>query len=398
MHHPDYAIARHQALQLKELAAVGRHNGRKMRVPNAWPDPLGEKNRIEIKGEDLTDAVSRIIKDSGARPLYANQHACFECILSLHRNSADPLPDLDTFANEVDAYTTRVHGKQRVAARYVHGDETSLHAHVIVVPVTERKRRGRQAKESLPQTAVSWDAYSGSMGRKGRRPASFRNETLANWQTEWANVWVDWGFRRGIPSKRPEKPLKRIHGQAAWIGEIAANALKGIKLPQISLSDFRGLVTAEGRARYVERAQALVQETVKEAIGHLQELSVRGIQLDLERSSRIDLEARAQKAEARAAEAERITAATRLELAKTEAELKMSLASEQEYAKEFETRPIRVRPISTPESATPRPDADPKIEDAQRERPRPPLPEPFQNSGAMRSGPEPGRKGLAAHL
>jgi hypothetical protein len=109
MHEPDFATIRHEPKRLAQLKKIGEHNGRTMRVPNAWPTKSNEPGRFKVKGPNLTEAVTRIIKESGARPLYKGQNVCFEIVASVKRNSGRPMPTEIEFTHTFDEYLEETH-------------------------------------------------------------------------------------------------------------------------------------------------------------------------------------------------------------------------------------------------------------------------------------------------
>ncbi len=299
-----------------------------MRVPNAWPARPDKASRMRIKGPSLRIAVERIVSEAGARAPYKGQHSCFEVVAFVKRNSDRPMPSVDEFEKQFDEYLEEVHGESRIAARYIHTDESGLHAHAIAVPLTKGRPRGRYASKAKPRTVNSWAIYSGSEGRRHKGLNHFRNPTMAAWQTLWAARWQPLGFRRGIASSREHTPIKRFQGQAATISAMADEALQkaiaSIALPDLPAKEVPKLFTKAGRAEIEAEIRAATREMFQESSAYLRELALRGLQLDAERSSRINLEKRALAAEAKSSQMQKSAETAMAQACSLETKLKAS--------------------------------------------------------------------------
>ena len=326
MNIPDYATIRHEGRTPKQLAKVDAHNRRLMETPNARNDVSKDPARYVLKGETLLGAVQEIIAKAGAAEPYGDQHIAFEVIAQVRRNSGKPMPSEAEFTENFDAYLREEHGDALIAARYIHVDETTLHGHAVLVPLTTGRRRGRYAKRKKPVPVVSWNKYSGSEGRKHCGKRYFKNAVMSGWQTRWAEKWGAWGFRRGIPSSREITPIKRFQGQASTVMEVAEAAVKAalaaIKLPNLSPLEVSKLLTSAGRAQVEAVISEACSGKLEEGVAFLRELALRGFQLDSERSARVELEARALAAEAKAVELTKSSQDTRKKVSALEANLK----------------------------------------------------------------------------
>ena len=292
MHQPQYAILRTKKLRLSEIPALGAHNNRSMPTPNADPQVTDGVQVLRCLGKDPLDAYIQRVRNSGAKPAGRNRHAAFEVVLALSPGSPIEPPE-EVFFHRSQRFLDDVYGAENTVCIWGHRDEKSPHVHALVVPICSSSAPGRPRKGTAKtqQPTVSWNQFSGSAKRSGNKATN--NPVMASWQSAWSNLWQDYGYRRGIPSRRDALLMPWIRGQTAAIQALAVTGRDNVVKAMDALlmePDQVAQLAAKGELKLeMEKNVAKVRGAHLAETAALQELAARGVQLDVERQARAEL-------------------------------------------------------------------------------------------------------------
>lgn len=104
--------------------------------------------------------------------------------------------DIESWALDTYQFACKRWGKENIIGMEVHLDETTPHAHLLMVPVANRKQRGRIAP-GQERKSVAQVSYGGVFGDKLWQ----REKSYAQVHTDYHNeVGVKWGLERGTYS------------------------------------------------------------------------------------------------------------------------------------------------------------------------------------------------------
>ena len=117
---------------------------------------------------------------------------------------------------------------------------------------------------------------------------------MAGWQTNWANIWMDYGLRRGIHSTRGQLAMKWVRGSLEAIAGHAKAALNGVvsSIRELELSniDLLKLRKNPSSATVSELFMTHLLPAVVAEVEVLKQQAAKGIQqLESERKARADL-------------------------------------------------------------------------------------------------------------
>jgi hypothetical protein len=199
-------------------------------------------------------------------------------------------PSEDEFCEKALKWSDDSFGRENVVWAGAHRDEKTFHVHTFVVPVCEAVPPGRppKGKPKKKKTIISWNRFSGSWTRNTKKPTD--NLVMREWQTSWAKVWEAYGYRRGLPSRRPNRTPQWIRGRTAAIELLADQAVADFEAGRrFTDSEFAGLSDDATRAAAIRSYEERQARNFAAHTAPLQELSKRGIQLEDERQARCDL-------------------------------------------------------------------------------------------------------------
>lgn len=202
--------------------AVIRKDGKNSLIPLTEIDkPLHEKlktrlDELNFKAykEDASNDPNSCIDvvfggdhDRMAELAFGDQEVAFD--LSKDNGHIKRNALIEQWASDVYDFACKEWGAENIMGMEVHLDETTPHAHLLFVPVAERKKRGRckSGEERKIETAVS---YCGLLGKtKGAR-----GKYLSNLHTRFfQEVGSKYGLERGdvIADLPEEEQRERIH-------------------------------------------------------------------------------------------------------------------------------------------------------------------------------------------
>lgn len=319
---PKFSILRTEPRTLRDILVISLHNSREIPVPNADPSKPDGFELIRCDGEEALFAVVRRVFASGAKRPGRNRAWAME-VMGTFSDHAEPMPSRDVVIQRGVKFLDKTYGRANVVAVWYHEDESTPHLHAFVVPICTGLSPGRPPgpseeddDEEAPREAgliVSWHQFSGSSTRNYRDPKRAKtpkakarvarqklnraNKIMADWQTEWARIWEDYGLRRGIPSKRGYLPMKWIHEQQArtiGLGEATIRdveqIIRDVKLSGADLAELARLPSAE---TFRKIAQARLMPEIRSNTAQMASEAMRGIQLDVEREARVEAADRA---------------------------------------------------------------------------------------------------------
>jgi hypothetical protein len=294
----NYAIVTTKKLRFADLPLATLHNGRIISPPNADPNTPDGVRVFRCDGQNALNAVGKRIEESGASWPALSRYVAFEVVLALSPE-ADNKPSDEVFVQRSESFLDKTYGRENVVAGWLHRDEKSAHVHALVVPICQGKRPGRKRTDANPGDGpvVSWNLFSGSAACRPRKSRNgkkqLNNPVMAGWQTAWAAVWEDHGFRRGIPSQRQPILMQWIQGKTAAIQAMAEMAkdeflgrLQSLALPANLVAD---LGEEKARPQALARIGQMLRPLFERVSAPLVELASRGIQLDVEQQSRAEI-------------------------------------------------------------------------------------------------------------
>ncbi len=262
-----------------------------MPVPHANPAVL-EPVVVFFGAEmPLTQAVQAAIEKRGAKRPGAKRYIAVEAVYGLPQDAPNQPPH-EVFCERALAHARKVFGETNVLKGYLHLDEQSPHVHVVAVPLVQAwppgHKKARQAGQN-PPWCVSWNVLSGSskpvLETLPSGVVKRRNPVMASWQTEWAAMWVDYGFERGQPSSRPHLKPARLYGTTAEYQQLA-EVTRQQMLDAVQTYPWEGVVLGK---KFIGSVLAdLISKQLESHARVLTELARRGIQLPSERDARIE--------------------------------------------------------------------------------------------------------------
>lgn len=202
--------------------AVIRKDGKNTLIPLSKIDkPLHEKLKTRLDElnfkpykEDASNDPNSCIDvvfggdhDRMAELAFGNQEVAFD--LSKDNGHIKRNALIEQWASDVYDFACKEWGAENIMGMEVHLDEKTPHAHLLFVPVAERKKRGRckSGEERKTETAVS---YCGLLGKT----QGDRGKYLSNLHTRFfQEVGSKYGLERGdvIADLPEEEQRERIH-------------------------------------------------------------------------------------------------------------------------------------------------------------------------------------------
>lgn len=318
---PYYAVLRTKVQRATALFEVSAHNHRTIPVLFADPHRHDGVRVRRLTGSGAFNAVTSRIKESGAKWPGRGQVYAAEVLLALSEGNEQE-PNREEFYNCSAAFLDRTFGHKNVVAIWEHYDEKSPHIHALVAPICYGTLPGCPTGDDEPAEGwvASWNQFCGANEvnyrdpekarqkelkqgpkrphrrrnlAKPAKPYNRKNQRMADWQTEWAAVWSDRGYRRGVPSTKEHMPIKWIHGNLVGLAARKAQAeeaiiktIEGFKLTTWELFILRhgseGNVLSEA---ITKRLLPVIQEHLQLLVN----LAARGIQLTSEKAARAAL-------------------------------------------------------------------------------------------------------------
>lgn len=182
----SFAILRTQKLTTtSKLKAAGQHNARQVAVPNA--DPNGKVYRL-MGSDDPFQVYQDKITQLGITER-KNGVPAFEVVVSYSPEHQVPLK---AWAKAQMAFFEEQYGKDRILSMHLHMDETTPHAHVIVMPLVQKQGKWKLACR---------DFLGGS-------------DKLIKLQDDYAKAMEPFGLERGIKnSKATHQKIRKYYGE-----------------------------------------------------------------------------------------------------------------------------------------------------------------------------------------
>jgi hypothetical protein len=238
------------------------------------------------------EAYTNRINSSGARSAPEGRYAVVEVVLTLSPNHEDE-PSREEHNTRNLAFLDKTFGRENVICVETHNDELTRHTHALVLPIALAYRPGRPRKGAKreKEVVVSWNRFSGSDRPRGRKPTN--NAVMAGWQTAFARVWKDHGYRRGIPGRRDHLLMPWIRGKTAAIQAQAKLAQEEFRRELNSLQPTPEeavlLASKETQAEALRSITAQLDKSFETVVAPLQENAARGVQLEDEKKARANL-------------------------------------------------------------------------------------------------------------
>ena len=183
----SFAILRTQKLTTTaKLKAAGQHNARQVAVPNADP---GKGRSYRLMGsDDPFQAYQDKITELGITER-KNGVPAFEVVVSYSPEHQVPLK---AWAKAQMAFFEEQYGKDRILSMHLHTDETTPHAHVIVMPLVQKQGKWKLACR---------DFLGGA-------------DKLIKLQDDYAKAMEPFGLERGIKnSKATHQKIRKYYGE-----------------------------------------------------------------------------------------------------------------------------------------------------------------------------------------
>ena len=286
---PAYTILLTNPLPLEALPIAEAHCLRTIPTPAADPSVPDGVQILRGKGMTAMEAYTNRINSSGAQPAPWGRYAFFEVVLTLSPGHEDE-PSREEFNKRNLDFLDETFGEENVFWAATHNEERTRHMHAFVSPIALAHRPGRPRKgvKREKKAVVSWNRFSGSDRRRGRKPTN--NVVLAGWQSSFARIWRDLGYRRGIPGRRDHLLISWIRGKTAAIQAQAKLAeeefyreLNGLQpTPREAVL----LASKETQLEALRSMAARLGERFKALVAPLQENAARGVQLEDEKKAR----------------------------------------------------------------------------------------------------------------
>jgi len=118
---------------------VARHHAREIDCPSA----TGKKSMNKAWGHSASHAAEEFVKQrlneieakGGMFKIRSNQAVALEYMIAASPEALKDSKKAASYLLKAREWVEKLHGKENVIAAYVHGDETTPHLHVLVVPV-----------------------------------------------------------------------------------------------------------------------------------------------------------------------------------------------------------------------------------------------------------------------
>lgn len=204
--------------------------------------------------------------DLMARLAFGDQDVAFD--LSRDNSHIRRMKEIEDWAMDVYKFSCEQWGEENIIGMEVHLDETTPHAHVLFVPVAERKKRGRSKADQKRET-VTKVSYCGLFGdSKGQR-----SRYLSNLHTNFhQEVGSKYGFERGdvIDELPEEEKRERVHKNKRVL-EAERQAKENLKLLSEVKDDL--LSQLKGRTRKtIENIEKNYNDKISESNRNIQSL------------------------------------------------------------------------------------------------------------------------------
>jgi hypothetical protein len=258
---------------------------------------------IRLKGENAYQAVAKRIEASGAKWPGRGRIWAVE-ILMTFSDHADPMPSSEVLEERVTAFLDQEFGPDNVVAIWLHREERTPHVQALAVPICWAMSPGRPRDDEVEpkkELVVSWNHFSGAdevdyrdpkkvkkpknpRRKKVEKLKTHKNRVMSGWQDRYAQIWKDYGIKRGIPSATKHIPLKRIRGDLKAIAAMSEAAHKGVfsSISEIHLepADLSKLQKNPTEATLSELYQKYVLPKVESHLDVLKVQAAKSIQLD----------------------------------------------------------------------------------------------------------------------
>jgi ribosomal protein S20 len=257
-----FGLIRVRELSASEVGATDIHNARKY-------EELGIKTPINIKKEhsdsnsffylasneqdyvregNLTDFVDRRIKEANCK-VKANSVKAIEFVVGASPEFFDAYSASGHFSN-CEEWLGKKYGKENIVARYDHYDESTPHAHFIIVPIISKEVRWKNAKGSGVKIE----------NRLCARDITGTKEKLSQLQTDYFEFI---------------KPKGAEYGVNFYRGTLATNQLKTYtKETNHKLGDLRN------NLRTIEQFVVRIYESVKKGLLNAKEADLKIAELN----------------------------------------------------------------------------------------------------------------------
>ena len=270
-----FGIIRVREMSAGEVGATDIHNGRKY-------EEFGIKAPANIDGTDrhftayigsdggerencnLKDVIDDRIKEAGCK-VKSNSVVALEFVVSASKEFFEKYSDSGHFGNCLTWLENR-YGRKNVVAMYTHNDETTPHAHFIVVPVVEKTVRWKNQKGEGEKIE----------NRLCARDLTGNKEKLEKLQDDYYSFIKPYGDAYGVPFYRGTKASNQLKeytkktdhtlGQLREVMEALDSKITEIdaKLKKGEISDFKALEEKTGINTRIEQAKLNSDEITKE--------------------------------------------------------------------------------------------------------------------------------------
>jgi hypothetical protein len=289
---PAYTILLTNPLPLAAIPVAEGHNLRTISTPAADPSVPEGVQVLRCDGKSAMEAYTNRLNSSGAWPAPWGRYAIIEVVLTLSPDHEDE-PSREEFNTRNLGFLDDTFGRENVICVETHNDEKTRNLHALVVPIALAYRTGRPSKGAKreKQYVVSWNRFSGSHRPRGRKPTN--NAVMAGWQSAFAKIWKDRGYRRGIPSRRDHLLMPWLRGKTAAIQELAKltreEFYRILNSLQPTPKEAVQLASKETQTEALRSLTARLGKSFEAVVAPLQEEAARGIQLEDERKARANL-------------------------------------------------------------------------------------------------------------
>jgi len=270
-----FGIIRVREISAGEVGATDIHNGRKYEEYEIEaPDNLdGTDNHhtcyigsdgFERENCNLKDVIDDRIKEAGCQ-VKKNSVVALEFVVSASKEFFEKYSDSGHFGNCLTWLENR-YGRKNVVAMYTHNDETTPHAHFIVVPVVEKKVRWKNQKGEGEKIE----------NRLCARDLTGNKEKLEKLQDDYFTFIKKYGDSCGVPFYRGTKASNQLKeytkktdhtlGQLRNVMEALDSKITEIdeRLKKGEISDFKALEEKTGINTRIEQAKLNSDEITKE--------------------------------------------------------------------------------------------------------------------------------------
>lgn len=269
-----FGIIRVREISASEVGATDIHNGRKYEEYGIKaPDNLDGTdnhstfyltNGFERDNCNLKDVIDSRIEEAGCK-VKSNSVVALEFVVSASKEFFEKYSASGHFSN-CHKWLEDRYGMDNVVAMYTHNDETTPHAHFIVVPIVEK--------------SVKWKNQKGEgekiESRLCARDLTGNKEKLENLQDDYFTFIKKFGDSCGVPFYRGTKASNQLKeytkktdhtlGKLRYVMEALEEKITEIdtRLKKGEISDFKALEEKTGINTRIEQVKLNSDEIAKE--------------------------------------------------------------------------------------------------------------------------------------